>query len=56
MVTVDMIEDYTQVPSLPQHTYPLSLIDYMTIMSASCVEYDRGLKASTAFRNVHCIG
>jgi len=56
MVTVDMIMDYTQVPSSPQHIEPLPLIDYMTIMGAHCVEYDHGLKASSTFRNVHYVG
>jgi len=56
MVTVDMIEDYTQVPSSPLHTEPLSLIDYMTIMGACCTECDRGLMASSTFCNVHCVG
>ena len=56
MVTVDMIEDYTKVPSSPQHNETLPLIDYMTIMDARCVEQDRGFKASTTFHNFHCFG
>ena len=56
IVTVDMIEHYTQVPSIPQHNEPLPLIEYMTTMGARSVEQDRGLKASTTFHNVHCVG
>ena len=55
-VTVDMIEDCTQVPSLPQQSEPLPLIEYMAIMAARCTEQDYGLKANTTFRNVHCVG
>jgi len=55
IVTIDMFEDYTQVLSVPQHNEPLSLIEYMTIMSARCVEQDCGLKASTTFYNVYCV-
>ena len=28
----------------------------MAIMGIRCIEYDHGLKASTTFRNVHCVG
>ena len=28
----------------------------MTVMGARCTEQNRGLKASTTFRNVHCVG
>ena len=31
IVTIDMIENYTQVPSSPQHNEPLPLIGYMVI-------------------------
>jgi len=55
-VTIDMIEDYTQVPSSPHHCEPLPLIEYMSIMGARCTEQDRGLKTSTTFRNVYCVG
>jgi len=54
-VTVDMIEDYTQVPSSPHHSEPLPLIGYMAIMGARCMEQNRGLKAITTFCNVHYI-
>jgi len=56
IVTVDILEDYTQVPSNPHHTDPLPLIEYMIMMGARCTEQDRGLKASTTFRNIHCVG
>ena len=56
IVTIDMIEDYRQVPSLSQHNEPLPIIQYMAIMGARCTEHDHGLKASTTFRNVHCVG
>jgi len=56
MVTIDMIEIYTQVPNSPLHTEPLPLIEYMSIIGARCVEYDRGLKASSTFCYVHCVG
>jgi len=55
-VTSYMIKDYTQVSSNLHHSEPLPLIEYMTIMGARCTEQDRRLKASTTFRNVHCIG
>jgi len=51
-----MLEDYTQVPSNPYHSDPLPLIEYITVMGARCTEQDRGLKASTTFRNIHCVG
>ena len=44
IVTVDMIEDYTQVSSLPQHSEPLPLIEYMVIMGARCKEKDHWLR------------
>jgi len=50
-----MLEDYTQVPSNPHHSDLLPLIEYMTMMKAHCTEQDRGLKASTNFRNIHCV-
>ena len=56
IVTVDMFEDYTQVPSNPHHSDPLPLIEYMTIMEARCIEQDRGLKANTTFCNIYCVG
>jgi len=51
-----MIEDYTLIPNSPHHSEPFPLIEYMSIMGACCTEQDRGLKASTTFRNVHCVG
>jgi len=56
VIIVDMLEDYTQVPSNPHHRDPLPLINYMTFMGARCTEQDRGLKASTTFCNMHCVG
>jgi len=56
IVTVDMLEDYTQVPSNPHHSDPLPLIEYMTTMGARCIEQNRGLKANTTFHNIHCVG
>ena len=34
VVTVDMIEYYTQVPSYPHHSEPLPLIEYLSILGA----------------------
>ena len=56
LATVDMLEDYTQVPNNPHHSYPRPLIEYMTMMGACCTEQDRGLKTSTTFHNIHCVG
>jgi len=56
LVTLDTIAEVTQISSLPQHTAPLPLIDYMAIMGVRCTQLDRGLEASTIFRNVHCVG
>jgi len=56
IVIVDMLEDYTQVPSNPHHSKPLPLIEYMTMMGALYTEQDMGLKASTTFHNIHCVG
>ena len=55
-ITLPLLEEMTSVPSITQHSDPLPLIDYMSIMGARCTEQDRGLKASTTFRNVHCVG
>ena len=55
-VTLPLLEEVTHVPTITHHSEPLPLIDYMTVMGARCTEQDRGLKASTTFRNVHCIG
>jgi len=38
IVTIDMLEDYIQVPSNPHHSDPLPLIEYMTTMGARCIE------------------
>ena len=54
-VSINTIQEVTRIPNSPQHTEPLPLIDYMTIMSARCMEQDCGLKAIT-FRNAHCTG
>ena len=56
IVTTDMIQDYTQIPSNPHHSEPLPLIEHKTTMGARCTEQDRGLKASTTLRNIHCVG
>ena len=55
-ITLPLLEEHTHVPIFPQHSDPLPLIEYMTIMGARCTEQDRGLKTSTTFRNVHCVG
>jgi len=55
IVKVDMIEDYTQIPSAPRHNEPLPFIEYMTIMGARCMEQDCGLNASITFCNIHCV-
>jgi len=55
-VTIPLIAEITDVPIHPHHSDPLPLIDYMTIMGVRCTAQDRGLKANTTFRNVHCIG
>jgi len=55
-VTIPLIAECTNVPSYPHHSEPLPLIDYMPIMGARCTIQDRGLKANTTFRNVHCVG
>ena len=49
LVILETIEKVTQILVSPQHTAPLSLIDYMPLMGAQCTELDRGLKASTTF-------
>jgi len=56
LVTIDRIHEVTQLTIPPQHTTPLALIDYMTIMGVQCTELDQDLRASTTFRNVHCVG
>ena len=55
-ITIPLIAETTNVPSHPHHSDPLPLIDYMPIMGVRCTEQDRGLKANTTFRNVHCVG
>ena len=47
VITLNLLEDYTHIPSNSHHRDPLPLIDYMTVMGARCTEQDRGLKAST---------
>ena len=49
IVTVDMIEDYTQVPSATQHNEPIPFDEYMTIMGARCVEQDVGSRLVKRF-------
>jgi len=51
-----LLEELTHVPCNPHHSNSLPLIDYMSIMGARCTEQNRGLKASTMFRNIHCVG
>ena len=55
-ITLPLLEEHTHVPIHPQDSDPLPLIEYMTLMGIRCTEQDRGLKASTTFRNVHCVG
>ena len=55
-VTIPLIAEITHVPNHPHHSDPLPLLDYLTIMGVRCTIQDRGLKANTTFRNVHCIG
>jgi len=43
LVTIETIEEITQVPSPPQQIAPLPLIEYMTLMGARCTKQDRGL-------------
>ena len=43
-------------PQQPAPSRPLPLIEYMTVMWVRCTEQDRGLKASTTFCNIHCVG
>ena len=55
LLVTQAIEELTvHVP--PQYVAPLTLIDYMPLMSARCTESDRGLKASITFCNIHCVG
>ena len=49
IVTVDMLEDCTQVPINPHYSDPLPLIEYMTMMGARCIEQDRGSKSIPLF-------
>ena len=44
IITIDMIEDYAQVPSNPHHSEPLLLIEYMTIMGAVALSRTMGSK------------
>ena len=55
-VTVPFIAEITDIPVHPHCTGPLPLVDYMSIMGVRCTEQDRGLKAQSTFRNVHCVG
>ena len=55
MVTTETIQEVTQMPSPPQHIAPLPLIEYMTLIGTRCTGQDRGLQASTTFRNIHCV-
>ena len=56
VVNVNTIEEITQILCPPQHVAPLPLIGYIFIMGVRCQEKDHGLKASTTFHNVHCVG
>ena len=55
-VTIPLISETTDIPIHPHYTDPLPLVDYMPLMGVRCTEQDRGLKAQSTFRNVHCIG
>ena len=56
LITLDTIAEVTQIPSLPQHTEPLPLIDYMTIMGVRCMQLNYGINASSKFCNLPCVG
>ena len=56
VVNISTIEMVTQISCSPQYDASLTLSDYMTVMGVRCEEKDHGLKASTTFRNVHCVG
>jgi len=56
VVNINTLEIITHVPCPPRHDALFSLIEYMTVMRVRCEEKDCGLKASTIFRNVHCVG
>ena len=56
LVTLETIEEVTQVPSPLQHIARLPLIEYMALMGVRCTEQDRGLQTNTTFRNIHCVG
>jgi len=49
LVTLETIEEVTQVPSPPQHITPLPLTEHMTLMGVRCNEQDRGLWENTTF-------
>jgi len=56
VVNINTIKMITQIPCPPQYDAPLPIIEYMTVMGVRCEEKDLGLKVSTTFRNVHCVG
>jgi len=56
LVTIETIEEVTQVSAPPQHIASLPLIKYMTLMGVRCTKQDRGLRARPAFRNIHYVG
>ena len=56
LVTPATIEEVTQISVPLVHAASLSLVDYIPLMGVRCIEVDRDLKASTTFRNVHCVG
>ena len=49
VITVDMLEDYTHVPSNPHHRDLLLLIDYMTVMGLAISNRVRGSKPALYF-------
>ena len=55
-VTLPLLEQITHAPIISQLSDPLPLIDYLTIMGVRCTTQDRGLKAQSTFRNIHCVG
>jgi len=56
LVTLPLLAHITHVPIFHHPSDPLPLIDYLTIMGVRCTTQDRGLKAQSTFRNIHCVG
>ena len=43
IVTLDLIQEVTQLPIPTHHAAPMAFIDYLTLMGIQCMEMDRGL-------------